>query len=145
MSNADSKCMKGELWVTLSDAAIKKAHSKYSFEFAIHGVAYRAWYDPKTDMTYFDCGEKADALFQLTEEINRLIYEGHMEAQINIIDLHKFVCKHLRAMTKVVQELQLAPASERRYEVLNSDGISVEDWCLEELSEVTPEQKKKPN
>jgi hypothetical protein len=143
MSNVDTKRMKGELWVTYSEAAYKKAYSKYSFEFTIHGVAYRVWYDLEKDTTFFDCGDKADTLFPLTEEIDRLIYEGHSKNRIDIIDLHKFVCKHLRTMIKVLQEMQRAPASERCNQVLYSNG---EVSCLEELlAEVTQEQKERAN
>jgi predicted RNA-binding Zn ribbon-like protein len=137
MSNVQSKCIKAEIWETYSEDAAKKAYSKYSFDFTIGGVAYRAWYDPETDTKYFDCGEMAEGLFQLTEEIDRLITESHLKSKVDTVDLHKFVCKHLRAMIKVVREYKLAPALERRHELLkpiDMKSLSLEEKCALEVS-----------
>ena len=115
MSNANSKYMTPGSLAHYSEEVAKKARQKYSFEFTINGAAYRAWFDPKTEKTYFDCGEKAEALVWLSEHIDRLMLVINLNDRIDIVDLHKFVCKHLQASIETLEELKRAPISEQQY------------------------------
>jgi hypothetical protein len=116
MSKADSKYMRPASLVHYSEEVAKKARQKYSFEFTIHGAAYRVWFDPKTEKTYFNCGEEqTEALVWLSENIDKLMLVINLNDHIDIVDLHKFVCKHLQASIETLQELKRAPISEQRY------------------------------
>jgi hypothetical protein len=126
MSNKDSKINESEVAVSFSDAAWKKAQAKYSFSFKIHGQAYRTWTD--TETRYFDCGDKGEALYEAAEKIDSLMQESSLKARIDIIDLYNFVCKHSRAMIKVIQVLKGAPASEVCHQPLSSDADIPEDF-----------------
>jgi hypothetical protein len=138
MSNKDSKVNESGVAVTYSEAAWKRAYVKYSFSFTIGGEAHRTWYNPDTERTYTDCGDKAEALYEAALKIDLLLQESSLKAQIYIIDLYNFVCKHSRAMIKVMQVLQRAPASEVRHEPLSSDA----DIRLKEFLEVSRDKEK---
>lgn len=115
MSNADSKYMTPGSLVHYSEEVAKKARQKYSFEFTMHGRTYRTWFDPKTEKTCFDCGEKAEALVWLSENIDRLMLVINLNDRIDIVDLHKFLCKHLQASIEMLEEMKGAPISERQH------------------------------
>jgi hypothetical protein len=40
----------------MSTPFIKQAFSKYTFDFTLDEVAYRAWYDSDKEFICFDCG-----------------------------------------------------------------------------------------
>jgi hypothetical protein len=145
MSNIESKFSEADLLMTYSKAALKKAHLKYSFDFSIAGAACRTWYDPEKDGAYFDCGDGGESLFQLTREIERAIEECGSKSDIDILDLRKFVFKHVQAMIRVEKELQRTPASERHWKVLDAKPIDLEKLSLEKqcLLEVLHEQVEK--
>jgi hypothetical protein len=88
------------------------------------------------------CDEHGE-LFDLAQEIEHVIREFRRD--FSIFDVRRFLCKHLQAMIKVGQALQHEPASERRYEVLNSKPVDMENLSLEEkcLYEVLQEEVKK--
>jgi hypothetical protein len=141
MSNTDSKFMEVDLQATYSDAALAKAHSRYSFKYKIDGTAYTVSYDPQKG-ELLSCDEHGE-LFDLAQEIEHVITE--LKHDFDIFDVRRFLCKHLQAMIKVGQELQHAPASERRYEVLNSKPVDMENFSLEGqcVLEVLQEQVEK--
>jgi len=86
----------------LSDAAIKTARSKYSFDFTVDGVASRTWYDPKTGNTCFYCSKTAgDALSQLAMKIEDAILETQLKSHVNQPEIRNYLCKHLQAMNEV--------------------------------------------
>jgi hypothetical protein len=152
MTNQQSKWLEGEIQETYSDAVLTKALAKYSFDFKVDGASCHAAYDRQLKKFYTECPEAtpeaskmADKVFGLAQEVERLI--GQSKSGLDIIDARKFLCKHLRAMIKVEQELQRSPVSERRFEVLHSEpidtqGLSLEDQCL---FEVIQEQSEKAN
>jgi hypothetical protein len=140
MSNTESKFHEADVMVTYSDAALKKAYLKYSFDFTIDGDACRTWYDPEKDVACFDCGDAGEELYQLSREIERAIKECESKSCIDILELRKFALKHIKAMIRVEKELQNAPASERRWEVLKSkpldlDKLSLEEQCIWEVAQ----------
>jgi cell division septum initiation protein DivIVA len=152
MANLQSKWLKGNIQETYSEAALTKALSKYSFEFKVNGASCQAAYDRQLKKFYTECPEAtpeasklADKVFGLAQKVERLI--SRSKSGLDIIDARKFLCKHLRAMIKVDQELQHAPASERRYELLNSKPIDTEKLSLEDqcLLEAIQEQSEKAN
>src|ERR1700730_13500123 len=125
MSNVESKFATAYVQASYSAAALKRAWSKYSFNYKIGGEAFRAWYDSNTGEvglwgTSYDSNtgavdyeaDEADVLFNLTTKIDRVIRESHSESYIDVLDLRRFACKHLQAMIKVDKKLQRAPASE---------------------------------
>jgi hypothetical protein len=127
MSNTECKLQEADLQVSYSDTALKKAYSKYSFHFKINGDACLTWYDPEKDqLAFFNCGDDGEPLRQLAREIERAIEECESKTSIDVLDLRKFACKHLQAMVKVEKELQKAPASERRWEVVKSTPIDLD-------------------
>jgi hypothetical protein len=147
MSNVESKFATAYVQESYSDAVLKRAWSKYSFNYKIDGEACHTWYDSNTGKVGFDYEEEAEELFNLTEEIDRVIRESHSKADIDVLDLRKFACKHLRAMIKVEQELQRAPASERCYKASNVKPIDMDKLSLEEqcVLEALQEQIEKAN
>jgi hypothetical protein len=98
-------------------AAIKRAFLNYSFGFTLHGVACRSWFDPETDEACFDCDDTAEGLFHLAQDLERLIDKSDLLSRVDLLELRKYLCKHLQAMIKVERELH---RSKRRYELLNS-------------------------
>jgi hypothetical protein len=143
MSKVNSKTNENVAAVTYSEAAWKRAYAKYSFAFTIQGEGYRTWYNPNTESMYFDCADKAEALYEVGDKIDELLRESGLNARIDIIDLYNFVRKHSRAMIKVMQALRGTPASEHRYQLLGSDAINADEVSLEQsLSEVSGDQKK---
>jgi hypothetical protein len=143
MSNTETKLMEANLQETYSDAALAKAHSRYSFKYKIDGTAYTVSYNSQKG-ELLSCDEHGE-LFDLAQEIEHVITE--LKHDFDIFDVRRFLCKHLQAMIKVGQELQRAPATERSYELLNSkpietEGLSLEDQCL---FEVIQEQSEKAN
>jgi hypothetical protein len=145
MSKVESKFATAYVQESYSDAALKRAWSKYSFNYKIDGEARHTWYDSNTSEVGFDDGKGAEELFNLTEEIDRVIRESHSKADIDVLDLREFACKHLRAMIKVEQELQRAPASERCYKASNVKPMDMDKLSLEEqcVLEVLQEQLEK--
>jgi hypothetical protein len=95
--------------MTYSEAAINKAYSKYSFGFNLDGVACRAGYDPQKSKLYIDGPATGSELLDLAVQVDRAIHQS--ESDLDPLDVRKFLCKHLRAMIKVEQELQRAPVS----------------------------------
>ena len=130
---------------TYSDAAVAKAMSKYSFGFKIDGVAYHCGYDPQESKLYIEGPATRAELLELVEKLEVIIREA--KPDLDLLDVRKFLCKHLRAMTKVGEALQRAPASERRFEVLDSKPVDISGLRLEEqcLFEVIQEQSEKAN
>src|SRR5262249_11254368 len=124
-----SNFMEGTVWETYSDAVLKKAWSKYSFDFKVDGVACHAWYDHQKRRCCAEWPDNAAGLFDLAEEVDHIIRQS--KADLDPLDIHKFLCKHLRAMMKVEQELQRAPLSERCLELLDSKPIDMNDMSLE--------------
>ena len=98
-------------------AAIKRAFLNYSFGFTLHGVACRSWFDPEKDEACFDCDDTAEGLFHLAQDLERLIDKSDLLSRVDLLELRKYLCKHLQAMIKVERELH---CSKRRYELLNS-------------------------
>jgi hypothetical protein len=140
-----SNFIQGTVRETYSDAAVAKAMSKYSFEFKIDGVASRAGYDPQKSKLYIDGPATGSEFIALAEKVEVLI--DSKADDLDPLDVRKFLCKHLRAMTKVGEAFQRAPASERRFELLDSKpidltGMSLEDQCI---LEVLQEQGEKAN
>jgi hypothetical protein len=131
MSNTECKLQEADLQVSYSDTALKKAYSKYSFHFKIDGDACRTWFDPEKDLAFFDCGDTGEQLYELSREIERVIEECVSKTSIDILDLRKFALKHIQAMIRVEKELQKAPASERRWEVVKSKPIDLDKLSLE--------------
>jgi hypothetical protein len=140
MSNADSKYV-GSL-VHYSKEFSIKASEKYSFEFTIHGVKYRAWYDPKREKTCFDGGEKTEPLAWLGEKLDQLMLVINMSDHIHIVDLHKFACKHLQAKIKVLEVLIRAPISEQQRLDEGDDTVAAFEEFLET---VKVHSNRKPN
>jgi hypothetical protein len=145
MTTIQSKFVEGTVRETYSDAALRKAWSKYSFDFKLDGVACRAGYDLQESKLCIEGPEKGAELLDLAEKVEAIIPES--KADLDPLEVRKFLCKHLRAMTKVEQELHRAPASERRFELLDSEpidmnGMSLEDECV---LEVLQEQSEKAN
>ena len=108
-------------------------------------MACRAGYDLQKSKLCIEGPEKGAELLDLAEKVEAIIPES--KADLDPLEVRKFLCKHLRAMTKVEQELQRAPASERRFELLDSEpidmnGMSLEDQCV---LEVLQEQSQKAN
>jgi hypothetical protein len=139
MEDEQLEWMKGTARETYLDTTIKRALSKYSFRFEIDGIACRAGYDP--DKNEFDIegssGNRAE-LLELAGKIE-VILRGS-KPELDRLDLYRFLYKHLRAMMKVEQELQRAPLSERRFELLDwnpidKKGVPLEEQCLFELIE----------
>jgi hypothetical protein len=145
MSNTPSKLHTATVQMTYSKPVLKKAWLKYSFGFTIDGDAYRTWQDPEKEVVCFDCGDVGEQLHQLTQQIEQSINECGANSEIDTFDLRKFACKHLQAMIKVEKELQCAPASEHRWEVLNTTLLDLEKLSLEEqcMFEVVQEQLEK--
>jgi hypothetical protein len=145
MQELQSKFMECDVRETYSDAVLKQAWSKYSFDFKIDGMACPTWYDPQRKKKLcFECSDAAE-LFDLTQEVELGISQSKFG--FATLDVRKFLCKHLQAMIKVEQELQRAPASECHYEVsdlkpVDMDKLSLEDQCL---FEVIQEQSEKAN
>jgi hypothetical protein len=117
MTNTESK--KSKVLVTYSEAAIKKALSKYSVKFTVEGVDCRVWQDPDNHtVRNFECGDAADLFFELSAQIEQAIKGCGSKSHIDILDLRKFAIKHIQAMIKVEQSLEEAPESERKYKLL---------------------------
>jgi hypothetical protein len=89
---------------------LKKAYSKYSFNYTINGTACRTWYDSDEEVAHFDGGNAGEFLFQLTMEIERSIEECGAKSGIDIHDLRKFALKHVQAVIRVDNGLRRAPA-----------------------------------
>jgi hypothetical protein len=129
-------------FVHYSEEAVNKVRQKYSFEFTIHDVAYRAWFDPKTHKTYFDCGmEKTEALVWLSENIDQLMLVINLNDRIDIVDLHKFVCKHLQANIEMLEEMKGAPISEQQH----VNGIDMQTSVEEFSRQVNAKSTTKDN
>jgi hypothetical protein len=152
MANLQSKWLQGDIQETYSEAALTKALAKYSFDFKVDGASCHAAYDRQLEHFYAECPESvpeasklADKVFGLAQKVELCISKS--ETGLDKIDARKFLCKHLRTMIKVDQELRRAPVSERRYEVLKSEPIDTEKLSLEEqcLLEVIQEQIDKGN
>jgi hypothetical protein len=139
MSQTPSKFCEADLEVTYSEAALKNAYLKYTFDFSIDGEACRTWYDPEKNVACFDCVDDAgESLFQLTREIERAIKDCESKSDLDILDLRKFALKHVQAMIRVEKELQRTPASKQHWKVLNtrpldSQNLSLENQCLLEV------------
>jgi hypothetical protein len=151
MLKLESKVCEGNVQETYSETTLKKAWSKYSFEFKIDGVTCQAGYDRQLEKFYAECPETAPEASELAHKVFGLAEKVELVMRqsngLDQLDARKFLCKHLRAMIKVEQELQRAPASERRYELSNSkpidtEGASLEDQCF---LEVIQEQSEKAN
>jgi hypothetical protein len=145
MKNVESKCKEGIVRETYSDAALRKAWSKYSFRFKIDGVTCRAGYDPQENKLYIDGPATGAELLYLVDKLEVMIRES--KSDLNSLDIRRFLWKHLRAMMKVEQELQRASVSERRFELLDSEPVDMEEMSLADqcLLEVIEEQSKKAN
>jgi hypothetical protein len=139
MSNADSKYIGS--WVRYSKGTSKKAREKYSFEFTIHDVKYRAWSDPKTGKPCFDGGEKAEALVWLSEQMDGLMLAINLSDRIHIVDLHKFACKHLAANIERLEELIRAPISAQQH---LDEGDDTVDAFKEFLDATEAQPNRKP-
>jgi hypothetical protein len=142
MSNADSKYPTPGSLVHYSKEVLKKACEKYSFEFTIHGVKYRAWFDPKTEEICFNCGEMAEALDWLSEKISQLMLAINLSDHIDIVDLHKFACKHLEANIERLEKLKRAPISDQQY---LDEGVDTMDAFEEFSRRVKAKSMRKPN
>jgi hypothetical protein len=106
----EGKLMEGTVRETYSDAALRKAWSKYSFEFKLDGVACHACYDPQSNDLCMDVPHEGAGLLDLAERVDAIIRES--KGDLDPLDLRRFLCKHLRAMIKVLQELRHAPVAE---------------------------------
>jgi hypothetical protein len=89
---------------------LKKAYSKYSFNYTINGTACRTWYDSDGEVAHFHGGTAGEFLFQLTMEIERSIEECSAKSGIDILDLRKFALKHVQAVIRVNNGLRRSPA-----------------------------------
>jgi hypothetical protein len=74
----------------LSDAELKTARSKYSFDFAVDGVASRTWYDPNTGQTYLGSKGSADMLGDLAAKIEHVIHESQSKSDVDELDIRNF-------------------------------------------------------
>ena len=149
MSTTELKIPQAEFLLTYSEAAIKKALSKYSFKFTVDGVDCRVWQDPD-DNTYrcFDCGNAAELFSELTAQIEQSIKGCGSKTHIDILDLRKFAIKHIQAMIKVEQALEEAPESERQYKLLtlrliDRESLSPAEQCALEVMKEGGEELKK--
>lgn len=145
MQNVESTWTESTVRETYSDAAVAKAMSKYSFGFKIDGVAYHCGYDPQESKLYIEGPATRAELLDLIEKVEAIFRESKLG--VDDLDARKFLCKHLRAMMKVKEELRRAPLSERNYEVLDSKPIDMTGLSLEEqcILEVIQEQREKAN
>jgi hypothetical protein len=100
-----------------ADAVFQNAWSKYSFSFKIDGAAGHVRCLPERGGYCANYPAKGGELFLLAQEVERLIRQS--KSGLDTLDIRNFLCKHLRAMSKVEQELQHIPASKDRYELLN--------------------------
>jgi hypothetical protein len=135
--------LEGDVKMTYSEAAVKKAYSKYGFTFKIDGEICSTWYDQKKHRIIIDCLFDGGKLVALGQEVERLINE--VPDDFKSLDVRKFLFKYIRTMAKVEEELKRATISERRYELLNSKPLDLESLSLEEqcLAEVLLEQSEK--
>jgi len=106
---------------TDADVVFQNAWSKYSFGFKIDGAAGHVRCRPEYRGYCAKYPAKGAELFLLAKEVERLIRQS--KSGLDTLDIRNFLCKHLRAMSKVEQELQHIPASEGRYELLNSNPM----------------------
>jgi hypothetical protein len=84
----------------------------------------------------FDCGDAGESLFQLKQEIEQSIKQCYAKLDINLLDLRKFVFRHLQAMIKVEKELERSPVSERSYKLVKPvdvEKLSLKGQCFYEL------------
>ena len=149
MANTESKIPEAEFLLTYSEAAIKKALSKYSFKFTVDGVDCRVWQHPDDNTyRYFDCGNAAELFSELTAQIEQAIKGCGSKTHIDILDLRKFAIKHIQAMIKVEEALEEAPESERQYKLLNlrlidRESLSPAEQCALEVMKEGREELKK--
>jgi hypothetical protein len=144
MEKLQPKLMEGDIQETYSESLLRKAWSKYSFEFKVDGVVCRVWYDQQEGLCA-KCSDTGAELLHVAEQVEEIIRES--KCNLDRPQVRQVLCKHLRAMIKVERELQRAPASERRFKLLNAkpldkNGMSLEDQCL---LEVLQEQSEKVN
>src|SRR6478735_6588060 len=109
MLKPESKVCEGNVQETYSETTLKKAWSKYSFEFKIDGVTCQAGYDRQLEKFYAECpetapeaSELAHKVFGLAEKVELVMRQSNSD--LDPLDARKFLCKHLRAMIKVEQE-----------------------------------------
>jgi len=131
-----------EVDVTKSEAVIKKAYSKYGFEFNIDGSTCRTWYDQENKAFVIICPHNGAKLLDLTEKLEGLIYQ--VLEDFDIRDVSEFLCKHILSMAEIHEELRQASISKGPI-VLNPKPIDLNNMPLEQQCtlEVLSEQLEK--
>lgn len=131
-----------EVDVKRNEAVIKESYSTYGFEFTIDEITCRTWYDHEHKAFAIMCPYKGEKLLDLTAKVDRLIYE--VLEDFDIRDVRKFLCKHIRSMAKIDEELRQASISNGPI-VLNSKPIDLDNMPLEQQCtlEVLSEQREK--
>jgi hypothetical protein len=128
-----------DIEVKYPDDAEKKAWSKYSFHFQIDGASCRYWYDQKTDDMRLEGSEKALNLYKITRKVEKLIKEAASTLDLGVIDVRKFLCKHIEARIKVDRVFDRVPMSQRRHVTVGAakpidiKSLPLEQQCLAEL------------
>src|SRR6266851_5205010 len=93
-----------------SDGVVKRAFSNYFFHFAVGGKECRTWCDTDKEEACFDCaddlGDVVKLLSNLSMDIERLVEKCASKTKVDVLDIRKFVFKHIRAMIRVDRELQ---------------------------------------
>lgn len=140
MVQLSKKLKHGEVRTTFSEAAVKKAYCNYSFEFDLDGVTCRAGNDPQRGTWHIVCPDSGARLHAVAEELEATIQKLDFSLE-ELVDVRKFLCKHLQTMMKVEEELQRAPASERYYEVLNPIDMTATSLELQCVFEVIQEHR----